>query len=359
MKSILFTLPGNAQVQKDITSPSTYIPRTTKGLPLYNRISLLQMPSYSFNNTPLLATKDIASDNIKLLAKGKVRDIYELVDNSEYLLFIATDRISAYDVIMKNGIPEKGKLLTQLSNFWFNDILKESVRNHLYMDDNDKIKSFLGIKDDALFDKEIKDRCLIVKKHDLIPLECIVRGYITGSGWKEYKNEGTIHGMEVLPKGKEYKQCEKLEKPMFTPSTKADQGMHDENISIKKATEILNGDEKLIKRIENLAIELYSKAHDYALTKGIIIADTKFEFGYDKATDEIILVDEVLTPDSSRFWSQKSYEVGRDQESYDKQFLRNWLTSAGVAGEDGVSMPEDVVKKTFDKYQEAYEVLSN
>ena len=316
------------------------------------------MSEYSYNATPLLATKDIASENIKLLAKGKVRDIYELVDNKDYLLFIATDRISAYDVIMKNGIPEKGKLLTQLSKFWFNDILKDSVRNHLYIDDNDKIKEFLQIKDDAVFDSEIRDRCLIVKKHDLIPLECIVRGYITGSGWKEYKKDGTIHGMEVLPKNKEYKQCEKLETPMFTPSTKAEQGMHDENISIEKATEILNGDVKLMKRIEDLALELYSKAHDYALTRGIIIADTKFEFGYDKATDEIILVDEVLTPDSSRFWSQKTYEIGRDQDSYDKQFLRNWLTATGVAGQDGVSMPEDIVKKTFDKYKEAYEVLA-
>ncbi|OBA28406.1 SAICAR synthetase [Hanseniaspora valbyensis NRRL Y-1626] len=316
------------------------------------------MPEYSYNATPLLATKQIASENIKLLAKGKVRDIYELVDNKDYLLFIATDRISAYDVIMKNGIPEKGKLLTQLSKFWFKDILKDSVRNHLYIDDNDKIKEFLQIKDDAVFDSEIRDRCLIVKKHDLIPLECIVRGYITGSGWKEYKKDGTIHGMEVLPKNKEYKQCEKLETPMFTPSTKAEQGMHDENISIEKAIEILNGDVKLMKRIEDLALKLYSKAHDYALTRGIIIADTKFEFGYDKATDEIILVDEVLTPDSSRFWSQKTYEIGRDQDSYDKQFLRNWLTATGVAGQDGISMPEDIVKRTFDKYKEAYEVLA-
>ncbi|XBW38456.1 hypothetical protein QEN19_004044 [Hanseniaspora menglaensis] len=316
------------------------------------------MSEYLFESTPLLATSGIASENIKLLAKGKVRDIYEIADNKDYLLFIATDRISAYDVIMKNGIPEKGKLLTQLSKFWFNDILKNSVRNHLYIDDNDKIKEFLGFKDDALFDKEIRDRCLVVKKHDLIPLECIVRGYITGSGWKEYKKEGTIHGMEVLPKGQEYKQCEKLEYPMFTPSTKAEQGLHDENISIAKATEILNGDIKLMERIEKLSIELYSKAHDYALTRGIIIADTKFEFGYDKTTDEIILVDEVLTPDSSRFWSQKTYETGRDQDSYDKQFLRNWLTETGVAGQDGVAMPEDIVKMTFDKYKEAYEVLA-
>lgn len=317
------------------------------------------MSEYSFNNTPLLSTSGIASENIKLLAKGKVRDIYEIADNKDYLLFIATDRISAYDVIMENGIPEKGKLLTQLSKFWFNEILNDSVRNHLYIDENDKIKEFLGLKDEELFEKEIKDRCLIVKKHELIPLECIVRGYITGSGWKEYQKEGTIHGMEVLPKGKEYKQCEKLETPMFTPSTKAEQGMHDENISVEKATEILNGDVKLMKRIEELAIKLYSKAHDYALTKGIIIADTKFEFGYDRATDEIVLVDEVLTPDSSRFWSQKTYETGRDQDSYDKQFLRNWLTATGVAGKDGVSMPEEIVKQTFDKYKEAYDVLAN
>lgn len=163
--------------------------------------------------------------------------------------------------------------------------------------------------------------------------------------------------MKVLPEDVEYKQCQKLSKPMFTPSTKAEQGLHDENISIEEAKKILNNDQDLIDRIEKISIDLYSKAHDYAATKGIIIADTKFEFGYDKSNDEIVLVDEVLTPDSSRFWQSSKYEVGRDQDSYDKQFLRNWLTESGLAGKNGTEMPEDIVKNTFDKYKEAYDLL--
>lgn len=317
------------------------------------------MSQYSFNAKPLLYTKDIQSiENIKLLAKGKVRDIYELTDNKDYLIFIATDRISAYDVIMENGIPEKGKLLTQLSKFWFNTILKDSIKNHIYLDSNNEIAEFLKIdKNSEIFQNEIADRCLIVKKYDLIPLECIVRGYITGSGWKEYSKTKTIHTMQVLPENVQYKQCEKLSKPMFTPSTKAEQGLHDENISIEQAKKILNNNQDLIDRLEKISIELYSKAHDYAATRGIIIADTKFEFGYDKENDEIVLVDEVLTPDSSRFWQASKYEVGRDQDSYDKQFLRNWLTESGLAGKNGTEMPEDIVKSTFDKYKEAYELL--
>ena len=317
------------------------------------------MSQYSYSSQPLLYTKEIQSiPNVKLLAKGKVRDIYELIDNKDYLIFIASDRISAYDVIMENGIPEKGKLLTQLSKFWFNNILKDSIRNHIYLDTNKEIAEFLKIDEDSeIFKNEIKDRCLIVKKYELIPLECIVRGYITGSGWKEYSKTKTIHTMKVLPEDVEYKQCQKLSKPMFTPSTKAEQGLHDENISIEEAKKILNNDQDLIDRIEKISIDLYSKAHDYAATKGIIIADTKFEFGYDKSNDEIVLVDEVLTPDSSRFWQSSKYEVGRDQDSYDKQFLRNWLTESGLAGKNGTEMPEDIVKNTFDKYKEAYDLL--
>ncbi|KAF0277374.1 hypothetical protein FOG50_01761 [Hanseniaspora uvarum] len=317
------------------------------------------MSQYSYSSQPLLYTKEIQSiPNVKLLAKGKVRDIYELTDNKDYLIFIASDRISAYDVIMENGIPEKGKLLTQLSKFWFNNILKDSIRNHIYLDTNKEIAEFLKIDEDSeIFKNEIKDRCLIVKKYELIPLECIVRGYITGSGWKEYSKTKTIHTMKVLPEDVEYKQCQKLSKPMFTPSTKAEQGLHDENISIEEAKKILNKDQDLIDRIEKISIDLYSKAHDYAATKGIIIADTKFEFGYDKSNDEIVLVDEVLTPDSSRFWQSSKYEVGRDQDSYDKQFLRNWLTESGLAGKNGTEMPEDIVKNTFDKYKEAYDLL--
>ncbi|RCK67794.1 Phosphoribosylaminoimidazole-succinocarboxamide synthase [Candida viswanathii] len=277
-----------------------------------------------------------------LIARGKVRDIYQ-VDPST-LLFVATDRISAYDVIMANGIPAKGKILTKLSEFWF-DFLP--IANHLVPGD-----IFAKYPQLEPYRAQLAGRALLVRKLKLIPLEVIVRGYITGSGWKEYVRSGTVHGKK-LPEG--IQESLKLEPPIFTPSTKAEQGEHDENISKEQADEIVG--KELCDRVEKIAVELYTRARDYAATKGIIIADTKFEFGLDE-DDNIVLVDEVLTPDSSRFWNAAKYEVGKGQESYDKQFLRDWLTETGVAGKDGVAMPEDIVTKTKEKYVEAYESLT-
>ncbi len=274
-----------------------------------------------------------------LIARGKVRDIYQVDDNT--LLFVATDRISAYDVIMANGIPNKGKILTKLSEFWF-DFLP--IENHLIK--GDIFEKYPQLKK---YRDQLEGRSLLVRKLKLIPLEVIVRGYITGSGWKEYTKSKTVHG---IPIG-DVVESQQIT-PIFTPSTKAEQGEHDENITKEQADKIVG--KELCDRIEKIAIDLYTKARDYAATKGIIIADTKFEFGLDG--DKIVLVDEVLTPDSSRFWSAAKYKLGQSQESYDKQFLRDWLTANGVAGKDGVAMPEDIAVQTKQKYVEAYENLT-
>ncbi|SCU93845.1 LAMI_0E15786g1_1 [Lachancea mirantina] len=289
---------------------------------------------------------------LPLVARGKVRDIYKV--DEETLLFVATDRISAYDVIMENTVPDKGVLLTKLSEFWF-WYLKNDVRIHLV--DIPAGKTIFDCLPAELsqpkYKSQLDGRSLLVHKFKLIPLEVIVRGYITGSAWKEYQKQGTVHG---LPQPQGLQESQEFPTPIFTPSTKAEQGEHDENISPAQAAALVGPE--LCDRIEKLAIQLYSKCKEYAKSKGIIIADTKFEFGIDKSTNEIILVDEVLTPDSSRFWSGKNYVVGKPQDSYDKQFLRNWLTENKVAGVDGVKMPEDIVLKTRAKYLEAYEVLT-
>lgn len=280
---------------------------------------------------------------LPFIAKGKVRDIYELADKSS-LLFVATDRISAYDVVMKNGIKDKGKLLTALSAFWF-EFLADRCPNHL-LSTTDLPAEVKGYED------QLAGRSMVVKKHRVLPVEAIVRGYITGSAWAEYKKEGTVHGIKV-PEG--MKESQMFEKPLFTPSTKAKQGEHDENIHPDRVSELVG--EKYAKRIEELAIELYTAARDYAAERGIIIADTKFEFGLNEK-DEVVLVDEVLTPDSSRFWPVASYVAGKGQDSYDKQFLRDWLTANGLKGKEDVEMPEDIAKKTRGKYIEAYELLT-
>lgn len=289
---------------------------------------------------------------LPLLARGKVRDIYEV--DSETLLFVATDRISAYDVIMDNTIPDKGILLTKLSVFWF-DFLSKDVRNHLIDIPTGKtIFDFLPKElSDPKYKVQLEGRSLLVHKHKLIPLEVIVRGYITGSAWKEYSKTGTVHS---LPQPKGLQESQEFPTPIFTPSTKAELGEHDENISPEQAADLIGKD--LADRVAKLAIALYVKCKEYAKSKGIIIADTKFEFGIDEKTNEIILVDEVLTPDSSRFWNSAHYELGKSQDSYDKQFLRDWLTANKLAGVDGVKMPEDIVKRTGAKYHEAYVALT-
>ncbi|NLW83016.1 MAG: phosphoribosylaminoimidazolesuccinocarboxamide synthase [Phycisphaerae bacterium] len=274
---------------------------------------------------------------------GKVRDVYDLGDK---LLIAASDRLSAFDVIMKTGIPYKGEVLTRISKFWFN-YLAELVENHLIADD---VKDFP--KPFCDFPEQLAGRSMLVKKTRVLPVECIVRSYITGSGWKEYQQQGTVCGI-ALPVG--LKQCEKLPEPIFTPSTKAEQGAHDENIDFDECVKII-GKEKA-EYIRDKSIAIFKKAQDFAAKKGILLADTKFEWG--EIDGRIILIDEVLTPDSSRFWPADKYEPGRDQESFDKQFVRNYLEDIKFnKSGPGVELPDDIVEKTSAKYIEAYERLT-
>ncbi|CCE78005.1 Piso0_000617 [Millerozyma farinosa CBS 7064] len=291
---------------------------------------------------------------LTLVNRGKVRDIYEVDDKT--LLFVATDRISAYDVIMENGITGKGKILTNLSEFWF-DFLSKEIPNHLVLKNNDDKHLFAALPEklsEPKYKAQLSGRSLLVRKLKLIPLEVIVRGYITGSAWKEYQKTKTIHGLKIADDN--LQESQELPEPLFTPSTKAEQGEHDENISPSQAAEIVGKD--LSEKLASKSISLYSKAKEFAKGRGIIIADTKFEFGLDE-NDSLVLVDEVLTPDSSRFWNAADYKIGQSQDSYDKQYLRNWLTSNGLAGKDGVSMDSSVVEKSREKYIEAYEALTD
>ncbi|ORZ36183.1 phosphoribosylaminoimidazole-succinocarboxamide synthase, partial [Catenaria anguillulae PL171] len=283
--------------------------------------------------------------DLKLVARGKVRDLYEVDQNS--LLFVATDRLSAFDVIMKNGIPGKGKILTAISIFWF-DHLKDVLPNHLITVNMDEMPASV-----QKYRNHLEGRCMLVKKLKVLPIEAIVRGYITGSGWKEYKAKGTVCDIQ-LPSG--LKECEQLPTPLFTPSTKAEIGDHDENIHPSKVADIVGAE--LAHAVESAALTLYKRAAEYAKTKGIILADTKFEFGVD-ASGTLHLVDEVLTPDSSRFWPAADYAAGRDQPSFDKQYVRNYLLAIpGWDKKTGVELPEDVVKVTVDKYQSAARMLT-
>ena len=281
--------------------------------------------------------------NLKLFARGKVRDIYEVGD---YLLLISTDRISAFDVIMEQGIPYKGMVLTKISEFWFN-FTRDMIANHMITTNVEEYPSECRQYADIL-----NGRSMLVKKAKVIPIECIVRGYISGSGWKDYKNTGSISGI-ALQEG--LQESEKLNEPIFTPSTKAEIGDHDENISADEAINIT--DRITFDKVKSASINLYKKASEYALTQGIIIADTKFEFGV--VGDEIILVDEVLTPDSSRFWPLDKYEKGRGQESYDKQFVRDYLLSIHFNKQPPPPpLPDDIIKKTSEKYLDIYKKLT-
>ncbi|MFZ0454709.1 MAG: phosphoribosylaminoimidazolesuccinocarboxamide synthase [Ignavibacteriaceae bacterium] len=273
--------------------------------------------------------------NLNLVKRGKVRDIYDVGEN---FLIVSTDRLSAFDVIMSQGIPNKGKVLTKISEFWFN-YTKDNVVNHLI---STSVKDFP--KECLEYAEDLEGRSMLVKKAEVIPIECIVRGYITGSGWNDYKKTGKISGI-TLSGG--LKESEKFPEPIFTPSTKAEVGIHDENISLKEAESIADSD--TLQKIKKYTLEVYIKAADYALTKGIIIADTKMEFGV--YNSEIILVDELLTPDSSRFWPENKYEVGKSQQSYDKQFVRDYLLSINFNKQPPPPvLPEDVINKTSEKY---------
>ncbi|KAH0289413.1 putative phosphoribosylaminoimidazole-succinocarboxamide synthase, partial [Aureobasidium sp. EXF-3399] len=304
-------------------------------------------------STPPTVTQidsQVEQHGLKKIASGKVREIYEIDPQS--LLFVATDRISAYDVIMKNGVPQKGALLTLMSVHWFN-LFKEKIpdlKTHLL---SASVPASVASSLSAEVSDQLRLRTMHVRRLKVLPLESIVRGYITGSAWSEYKKSGTVHGI-AMPKG--LQESQKLEKPLWTPSTKAEVGDKDENISPEQATKIVG--EKYAKKIEELSLKVYQIARDYAAERGIIIADTKFEFGLDVETDEVILVDEVLTPDSSRFWPADKYELGKSQDSFDKQYLRDWLTKEGLKGKDGVEMTDAVVKETAKKYREAFEMLT-
>jgi len=279
---------------------------------------------------------------LKLVNRGKVRDIYDLGDS---LLIVATDRLSAFDVVLPDGIPGKGKVLTQISLFWF-DFLK-GIPNHLITADLSTVPVLKP------YVRDLQDRSIVVKKAKVLPVECIVRGYLVGSGWKDYQKSGTVSGIKLRAG---YKQASKLDEPLFTPSTKAEQGAHDEAISFDGVAALIGMD--YATQIRDLALAIYTRARDYAETRGIIVADTKFEFGV--IDGKVILVDEVLTPDSSRFWPAASYREGVSPVSLDKQYVRDYLETLDWDKKaPGPALPGEVVKKTAAKYVEAYEVLTN
>ena len=280
--------------------------------------------------------------DVPLLSRGKVRDIYDL---GSQLLIIATDRISAFDVVMPNGIPDKGRMLTQMSLFWF-DFTEGIVENHLATADPTEYPASIG-----RYWEVLAGRSMLVRRAEVAPVECVVRGYLSGSGWKEYQEKGTVCGI-ALPKG--LRESDKLAQPLFTPATKAASG-HDENISPDRAREIVGT--QAYGELECLSLSVYQKAADYALGHGIIIADTKFEFGY--AGGKLILVDEVLTPDSSRFWPLDDYEPGRSQKSFDKQPVRDYLESTGWDKKPPAPpLPPEVVESTSERYREALRLLT-
>ena len=281
---------------------------------------------------------------MKPIKEGKVREIY---DNGDTLIMVATDRISCFDVILHNVVTNKGKVLTQISKFWF-DYTKDICKNHMVSVDIKDMPEFFQ-------SEKFEGRTMMCKKLTMLPIECIVRGYITGSGWASYQKNGTVCGI-TLPEG--LVESDKLPEPIYTPSTKAEIGDHDENISFERSVEVLEkqfpgkGLEYATK-LKEYTIALYKKCADYALTKGIIIADTKFEFGLDE-NGEVVVADEMLTPDSSRFWPLEGYERGKSQPSFDKQFARDWLKTH----EHDWTLPEEIVEKTIAKYLQGYELLT-
>ncbi|KAI4088605.1 MAG: hypothetical protein LQ348_000305 [Seirophora lacunosa] len=284
---------------------------------------------------------------LPLVARGKVRDLYKI--NESTLLFVTTDRISAYDVVMRNGIPNKGAMLCLMTAHWF-EILSAAIpglRTHFVsLELPPQIPS--GLRD------QYQNRSMQVRKLEIFKIEAIVRGYITGSAWASYKEDGTVCGIQIQPGLRESEAFPGG--PIYTPSTKAELGAHDENIHPDTAASIVGA--TYARRIKELSLSLYQCAAAYALERGIIIADCKFEFGLDKETDEVILADEVLTPDSSRFWPADSYRIGESPPSFDKQYLRDWLTNQALKGKDGVEVPDEVVTKTQNRYREAFERLT-
>ncbi len=276
------------------------------------------------------------------ISSGKVREIYAVDDDK--LMMVVSDRISAFDSILPCMIPNKGQVLNKISEFWF-DYVKDIIPNDIIATD---LKDF----PEEFRTREFEGRSMLVKKLKMIPVECIVRGYITGSGWKSYQENGEVCGIK-LPAG--LKESQKLPEPIFTPTTKAEEG-HDENITFEEMCDLIGKD--LAEKVKSKTIEIYKKCADYALTKGIIIADTKFEFGLDE-NGSLVLGDEVLTPDSSRFWPADEYEIGRSQKSFDKQYMRDWLKANNWDAKNPTPIPQDVVDTTRAKYIEAYEKLTD
>ena len=281
--------------------------------------------------------------DLKLFASGKVRDVYQV--GSDHLLFVATDRISAFDYVLATGIPHKGRVLTQISLFWF-DFLKEVVPNHLVTADVNRYPAEVRPYADQL-----RGRSMLVQRAEMFPVECVVRGYLSGSGWKEYKASGSVCGIK-LPTG--LRESQQLPEPIFTPATKATTG-HDENISFEHMSQLVDPEEA--RRLRDLSLAIYKKAADYAREKGIIIADTKFEFG--RTAAGIALADEVLTPDSSRFWPAEKYEAGMSQQSFDKQYVRDYLEEIRWNKQPPApALPAEVARKTSEKYVQAYRQLT-
>jgi phosphoribosylaminoimidazole-succinocarboxamide synthase len=291
--------------------------------------------------TPLPALLETELGDLVLHARGKVRDLYSV---GEFLLLVATDRISAFDHVLATGIPGKGKVLTQISLFWFN-FLKDVVPNHLITADLREYPEDL-----RGYEEELRDRSMLVKRAQMFPVECVVRGYISGSGWKDYQATGAICGIP-LPKG--LRESDKLPEPLFTPATKSLHGKHDENISFDQMVAVVG--KKSADTLRSLSLSIYRKASEHAESRGLILADTKFEFG--TTAEGIILADEVLTPDSSRFWPRDQYAPGGAQPSFDKQFVRDYLESIQWNKQaPAPGLPDDVVKKTQEKYLQAYEL---
>ena len=281
----------------------------------------------------------------KPVKSGKVREIYDIGDN---LVMVATDRISAFDHILKNDVKNKGAILTQMSEFWFG-FTQDIVPNHMISTDTADMPEFFR-------KPEFEGNSMLCKKLHMIPVECIVRGYITGSGWAGYQKDGKVCGIK-LPEG--LRESQKLENPIYTPSTKAEIGDHDENVSFERTVEVIEKEfpgkgREYAGKIRDYTLALYNKCAEYALSKGIIIADTKFEFGVNENGD-VVLGDEMLTPDSSRFWPLEGYEPGKSQPSYDKQFVRDWLKANP---DSDYNLPQEVIDKTIDKYKEAYRLLT-
>jgi len=290
-----------------------------------------------------MAVRETNLQGVKLLGRGKVRDIYDLDQN---LLIVATDRISAFDVVMAEPIPDKGRVLTAISLFWF-DKLQDLVANHLVSAEVSDLPSGLQAQADQL-----RGRFMLVRKAKTLPIECIVRGYLSGSGWQDYQATGKVCGID-LPAG--LRESDKLEEPLFTPSTKAEQGLHDENISFEQVGRLIGPD--LAEKVRDASLGVYSRARDLAAARGIIIADTKFEFGL--VDDRLTLIDEVLTPDSSRFWPADKYQPGRSQPSFDKQFLRDWLlTQDWDKTPPPPRLPQEIIEQTRARYLDALEKLT-